>query len=234
MNNQELDRLMRRVLLDSLRADEASAGEETAQFVLSRNHQRQIKAMLNDPLKWLRNKTKPVWKRIAQKVAVILLVASVGLGTLMAASPTVRATVIRWVTEWYETHVVYSFAGESNSQEMPEYEITGIPDTFVETDRVESASSVSVFYEDQNGEVICFDYVYMHQGVATLVITDDRDVIPVSVNGLHGQLVLPTEKDVTTTATLVWIDNETSIQFVIETTLDEDAIISMAESVSVK
>ena len=44
--------------------------------------------------------------------AVILLVFSLSLGSLMAVSPTVRAAVIRWVTEWYETHITYRYSGE--------------------------------------------------------------------------------------------------------------------------
>ena len=234
MTDQELDNLMRRILMDAIRKDEEDAIDITDPFIPSRKHQRQMKEMLLDPLKWMRNKTKPVWKRLAQRVAVVLLIASVSLGGVMAVSPTVRAAVIQWMTEWYETHIVYFFSGEVNSEELLKYEIANIPETFVETDRIENTSSVSIFYEDNCGGVICFDYVYMHQGGATLVITDDQDVIPVSVNGLPGQLVLPTEKDVTTTAALIWIDNETNIQFVIETTLNEDAIISMAESVRVK
>lgn len=234
MTDQELDSLMRRVLMDAIRKDEEAEIEETDSFTPSRKHQRQMKKMLADPLKWMRNKTKPVWKKFAQKVAVVLLIVSVSLGGVMAVSPTVRAAVIRWVTEWYETHIVYFFSGEANSEELLKYEIANIPETFVETDRIENTSSVSIFYEDNCGGVICFDYVYMHQGGATLVITDDQDVIAVSINGLPGQLVLPTEKDATTTAALIWIDNETNIQFVIETTLNEDAIISMAESVRVK
>ncbi len=39
----------------------------------------------------------------------------------MAVSPTVRAAVVRWVTEWYETHVVYRFC-ENMTGEMPQYD----------------------------------------------------------------------------------------------------------------
>ena len=229
MTDQELDRMMRRVLLDSLKYDEASVEQELEPFVTSQKHQRQMKEMLKDPLKWLKNKTQPAWKLVAQKVAVILLVASVGLGSLMAVSPTVRAAVIQWVTEWYETHIVYFFSGEANSEELQKYEIENIPETFVETDRLENTSSVSVFYEDNCGGVICFDYFYMHQGAAVLVTTDEN-VIDIIVNGMLGQLFLPT--DTKNTTTLVWFDSLANIQFTIDSTLSREVVIDMAESVN--
>lgn len=43
-----------------------------------------------------------------QKVAVILLVLSLGLGGVMFASPTVRAAVITRMREMYEHSVVYN------------------------------------------------------------------------------------------------------------------------------
>lgn len=228
MTDNELDRMMRHVLLDSLRIDEAFEKEEADPFVPSRKHKRQMRDMLNDPIKWLRNKTKPVWKAAVQKIAVILLIALLSFGSMMAVSPTVRAAVIRWVTEWYETHIVYRFSGESNSEKIPEYKIAAIPEAFVETDRIEDTSSASVFYEDYNGGVISFDYFYMQQGSATIVTTQEN-VVEVTVNGLQGQLFLPTE--VKETTTIIWIDPGANIQFAIDTTLNKDAIVDMAESV---
>ena len=231
MTDQELDTLMRRVLLDSLKLDlEGAAGNEVP-FEPTAKYQRQMTAMLADPLKWARNRVWPVWKKVIQKVAVILLVLSLSLGSLIAVSPTVRAAVIRWVTEWYETHIVYRFSGESNSGKIPEYKIAAIPEAFVETDRIEDTSSVSVFYEDYNGGVISYDYFYMQQGAATIVTTQEN-VVEVTVNGLQGQLFLPTE--VKETTTIIWIDPRANIQFAIDTTLGKDVLMSMAESVSLE
>ena len=108
MTDLELDGMLRRILLDVLRNEEADREEEDCIFVPSKNHLRQMKIMLRDPLKWMRNRSKPLWKVIVQKVAIILLIASLGLGSAMVVSPTVRAAVIRWVMELYETHIVYA------------------------------------------------------------------------------------------------------------------------------
>ena len=105
MTDQELDTLMRRVLLDSLKLDAESTASGELAFEPTHHYQRQMAAMVKDPLKWERRRARPLWKNVAQKIAVILLVFSLSLGSLMAVSPTVRAAVVRWVTEWYETHV---------------------------------------------------------------------------------------------------------------------------------
>lgn len=229
MTDQELDRMMRRVLLDSLRNDEQNAWEEAEPFVPSRNHQRQMRDMLKDPIKWLRNRKKPVWKLAIQKVAVVLLVVSLSLGSVMAVSPAARATVICWVTEWYETHIVYRYSGEQITDEMPQYEISGLPQGYTETIRDVDPASVSVVYESPNGEMICLDYVYMQQGAATMIVPGDDEIIDVTVNGFQGQLFLP--HDAEAAKTITWIDTDNNLQFVINVFCNETDILHIAESV---
>ena len=132
MTDQELDTLMRRVLLDSLKLDLEGATGNELPFEPTPRYQRQMTAMLADPLKWARKRARPVWKKAIQKVAVILLVFSLSLGSLMAVSPTVRAAVVRWVTEWYETHIIYRYSGEDILGEMPHYDISELPHGYTE------------------------------------------------------------------------------------------------------
>ena len=156
MTDRELDRMMQHVLLDAIKRDCEKETDGVPAFKPTRHYQRQIAAMLSDPLKWAQKRARPLWKNVAQKIAVILLVFSLSLGSLMAVSPTVRAAVVRWVTEWYETHVVYRFSGEQIADEMPQYEVTDLPEGYAETERVEWPSYVSIIYQnvnDENGNV---------------------------------------------------------------------------------
>ena len=131
MTEQELDLFMRNVLLDAIALDEET-NTETIPYTPSLHHQKQIKAMLKNPLRWARDRERPVWKRALKRVAVILLVISLAFGSLMVVSPTARATFIRWVTEWYETHVVFRYAGDDVQGKMPQYEIGELPEGFEE------------------------------------------------------------------------------------------------------
>ena len=230
MTDQELDTLMRRVLLDSLKLDAESTASGELAFEPTARYQRQMAAMVKDPLKWERRRARPLWKNVAQKAAVILLVFSFSLGSLMAVSPTVRAAVVRWVTEWYETHIVYRYSGEDISGEMPHYEISGLPQGYTEIIRDVYEASVSVVYESPNGDMICFDYTHMQQGAANIIAPGDDEIIDVTVNGIQGQLFLPHNSE--NAKTITWIDADSNLQFVVKAFCSETDILHIAESVS--
>lgn len=230
MTDQELDTLMRRVLLDSLKLDAESTASGELAFEPTPRYQRQMAAMVKDPLKWERRRARPLWKNVAQKAAVILLVFSLSLGSLMAVSPTVRAAVVRWVTEWYETHIVYRYSGEDISGEMPHYEISGLPQGYTEIIRDVYEASVSVVYESPNGDMICFDYTHMQQGAANIIAPGDDEIIDVTVNGIQGQLFLPHNSE--NAKTITWIDADSNLQFVVKAFCSETDILHIAESVS--
>lgn len=230
MTDQELDTLMRRVLLDSLKLDAESAASGELAFEPTRHYRRQMAAMVKDPLKWERRRARPLWKNVAQKAAVILLVFSLSLGSLMAVSPTVRAAVVRWVTEWYETHIVYRYSGEDISGEMPYYEISGLPQGYTEIIRDIYEASVSVVYESPSGDMICFDYTHMQQGAANIIAPGDDEILDVTVNGIQGQFFLP--HDPADAKTITWIDADSNLQFVVKAFCSETDILHMAESVS--
>ena len=236
MTDQELDTLMRRVLVDSLKLDAESTASGELAFEPTPRYQRQMAAMVKDPLKWERRRARPLWKNVVQKIAVILLVFSLSLGSLMAVSPTVRAAVVRWVTEWYETHVVYRFSGEQLSGEMPQYEITNLPEGYAEdvSKRIEWPEYISFTYHnsnEENDQGIIFDYTYMSQGGMADFVTEDSETISVTVNGMKGQLFLAKDWK-NTRSTLTWIDTDNNIQFTLMAALNETDILHIAESVS--
>ena len=211
-----------------------SFAKKSCPFKPTRHYQRQIAAMLSDPLKWARKRARPIWKSALQKVAMILLVFTLSLGSLMAVSPTVRAAVVRWVTEWYETHVVYRFSGEQITDEMPQYEVTDLPEGYAEIERVEWPSYVSIIYQnvnDENASWIYLQYIYMQQGASGNFGIENADIIPVTVNGLEGQLYLTKDSE-QSDSTITWIDPNENILFAVSAALGTDDILHIAESVS--
>ena len=234
MTDRELDRMMQHVLLDAIKRDCEKETDDVPAFKPTRHYQRQIAAMLSDPLKWARKRARPIWKSALQKVAMILLVFTLSLGSLMAVSPTVRAAVVRWVTEWYETHVVYRFSGEQIADEMPQYEVTDLPEGYAETERVEWPSYVSIIYQkvnDENAPWIYLQYIYMQQGASSNFEIENADIIPVTVNGLEGQLYLTKDSE-QSDSTITWIDPNENILFAVSAALGADDILHIAESVS--
>lgn len=234
MTDRELDRMMQHVLLDAIKRDCEKETDDVPAFKPTRHYQRQIAAMLSDPLKWAQKRARPLWKNVAQKIAVILLVFSLSLGSLMAVSPTVRAAVVRWVTEWYETHVVYRFSGEQIADEMPQYEVTDLPEGYAETERVEWPSYVSIIYQnvnDENASWIYLQYIYMQQGASSNFGIENADIIPVTVNGLEGQLYLTRDTE-GADSTITWIVPDENMLFAVSAALNANDILHIAESVS--
>ena len=231
MTDQALDKLMRQVLIDSLAMDED--GLEQVDFTPSNRHQQQMQLMLKNPLGWYKRKTKPVWKLALQRVAVVLLVASLGFGSVMVVSPTARAAVIRWVVEWYETHIVYRYSGDDIPGEMPLYEITALPEGYTENvgKRFVSGPAVGIHYENAAGGMINLDYVYMQDGALSFVEPDEGDVVlDVTVNGWLGQLFIPDDPKAVTL--IKWIDEDANLSFELRAWCGEEEILAMAESVA--
>lgn len=234
MTDQELDHLMRRVLLDSMERREDTEAVVPA-FTPSARQDRQIRSMLADPIRWAHRRTRPVWKRVLQRVAVILLVFTLSLGSLMAVSPTVRAAVVRWAVEWYENHVTYRYSGNAIAQDMPQYEITALPEGYVEDAslRIEWPNYISVKYmSEELQNMILFDYIYMQQAsVSDFVPGENTIILPVTVNDLNGQLFLGADWE-NVRNVITWIDPDSNLQFTLQANLSESDILHMAESIS--
>ena len=175
-----------------------------------------------------------MWKMIAQKAAIVLLVISVGFGAVMAASPTARAAFVRWAREWYETHITYRYGGEDLSGAMPQYQITALPEGYTEYQREERPSYTHIIYlNPSNDDRILLTYIHMQQGSATDFVTENSEVVPVTVNGMDGELYLSqylTKEDNTVT----WINEEANIQFVVDAHLGQTDILRIAESVAME
>lgn len=232
MTDRELDNLMREILLDAIALDEEDC-KDRLHFEPSLNHQRQIGTMLKDPLHWAKEKSKPVWKKVWQRAAVILLVVTLGFGSVMAVSPTVRAAVLQWITEWYETYVSYRYTQETSLPEtMPEYEITALPEGYEEniSERVEWPNHVQRRYENADGGVILLDYIYMTDGSLTSLETDGAAAAAVTVNGHEGQFFC--SEDPGTDSTLSWIDTNQNLHFTISAVMEQEDMLHMAESIS--
>ena len=232
MTDQELDTLIQRVLLDSLKLDWEGKAKPQPPFEASSRYRREVRRMLADPLAWSKKRAKPMWKRAAQQAAVVLLILSVGFGSLLAVSPTVRAALLQWVTEWYETHITYRYTGEDMTGATPQYEITELPEGYAEaeSERVEWPDQMIIVYRnEETGKAIYLDYVHLHQGAATDFVVEDAEILPVTVNGLDGRF-FKTEKGERNLVT--WIDPEHGLQFTMEAPFDKTDILHIAESIS--
>ena len=109
MTAQELDTMMQSILIDALQADWSNDIEATPPVAPSVKYRRWERAILVDPFRWYRRKMRPHWKKCLQNIAAVLLVVLLSFATLMAVSPTARATVVKWFEVQRENYIEYFF-----------------------------------------------------------------------------------------------------------------------------
>ena len=130
------------------------------------------------------------------------------IGSLMVVSPTARATFIRWVTEWYETHVTYRYAGDDMVGDLPEYTITELPEGYAENqeERIATKIQVSILYQSDTGYPITLHYIYLQEGAASQFVLDSTDDVVIdNVNGYEAYIFAATGQENDSNA-ITWID----------------------------
>ena len=187
--------------------------------------------MLKNPLHWEKNRSRTPLQNVGRWAAVVLLFVSLSFGIVMLISAPVRAAVERWVVEWYQTHIVYRYYGESEGA-LPRYELTGLSEAFTELQRTESPDFTNVVYGNNSGELIGFTYTDIKEGGTTVIVPNDDDILEVMIGKTPGTLFVPQDPD--SMKTLTWIDEKERIQFTIVANLDESDMIGLAESLRKK
>lgn len=230
MTDQELDQMLRRALLDAAAQEAEALPQEPPE--LSPRHGRSMRAMLRDPLAWARSRRRPALRTAARHAAArhaaaVLLVLVLSAAVLVTVSPQVRADITRWVAEQTGNVLDFQFRGDSPAQPIPQYQITALPEGYVETERTDSFAAGNVTYKNSDGDMILLSYTYMHDGF----ILDNTDTVSdIRVSGMPGKLILSSLEDHDSYVT--WIDGASNMQFTVSAAIDEVSIIAIAESVS--
>lgn len=225
MTDQELDRLMRHVLMDGIGQEaEQTSQQDIPAFQPSPRYQRQMAAMQRDPLAWSRKKQRPAWKKWAQTAAALLLAAGLGL----AASPTARADIVRLAVEWSQNRASFVYSGPDVGDELPCYVLGSLPEGFVQTgwQRLGPAL-VAADYESADGDYLYLDYSYMQQGGGTFIDMDEGEVIETLVNGMKGYFFQ--DADPEAFDILTWTDTRQNIQFTLGGCMDLDQALALAK-----
>ena len=234
MTDQKLDQMLRRALLNAAAQEAEALPQEPPE--LSPRHGRSMRAMLRDPLAWARSRRRPALRTAARHAAArhaaaVLLVLVLSAAVLVTVSPQVRADITRWVAEQTGNVLDFQFRGDSPAQPIPQYQITALPEGYVETERTDALDAGNVTYKNSDGDMILLDYAYMQDGALHRIILNDTDTMSdIRVSGMPGKLIISTEEK--SFDCILWIDAAQNLQFTITAVAEESVIIAMAESVS--
>ena len=108
MTEGEENIIIKGVLLEAISRDFSEELSNNKEVSVSPRFKRQMMAMMNNPNKWAERHKRDYRRRFVKVVATIVLTCSLPFGVLTVASPTVRAAVIDWVVEWYESSIIYN------------------------------------------------------------------------------------------------------------------------------
>lgn len=175
----------------------------------------------------MRRANHPMFYRIMKKVACFVLVALIGFASLMAISPAVRATVIGWVKEQYDTFTSYFFQGDDIETDAADYELSKIPEGYRLLDRIDIPGSTTVLYANQNNQLLQINYTTDPNLDSLIVVHDSHVHSTVMIGNIVADLYTPTDTDQTTD--LVW-EYENCL-FSISGFLESDELILIAEDI---
>lgn len=200
--------------------------EEQCVHQFSERFERKMKRLI-------RRAEHPVFHRVLQQAASIVLVLFLGFATLLAVSPTVRAAVFGWVQERYEDLTTYYFDGASQQDTKPvDYEIGNLTEEFAELYRDVKEKETTIYYHNaETNQVMSFSYYHECSIYTHNVVMEDAIIEKITVNGYEADFYCC--NDEMKSNAIVWIDSSTDTLFSIVAFMDKEELISLAESVIV-
>ena len=197
----------------------------------SAKYRRWEKKFLRNPFSVLNAAARPQWQRVLRSAACFLVVLSVVFGSIMVASPTARAAVIRWVTREAEDHIAYDFEGKIPNEPLGLWEPAYLPEGYWQDEVVDFDVTKTVYYETMDPEMgIAFSYQWIANGLGENLDNEYHTITNVRVNGLPGQM-FTADPNTNHENMLLWFDEENNRSFLLTSHLPCDTLLDIAESV---
>lgn len=188
----------------------------------SRNFRRKTKRLIF--------KTDHPTMHILRNCAAVLLVLLTAFASLIAISPTVRATVVQWVKGIYKGETVYSFEGQA-PKTCSQYVLTHIPDGYVLDDIWEHDDGATYFYHADGGQVLRFRYSCGTEDITVYLNTQEYEYCSANVGNMTADIYISQDNKC---STIVWTDSESAMLFVISYAGEIEELIYLAQSVKNK
>lgn len=179
-----------------------------------------------------RRANHPILYRTLRSVASIILVITIGFGSVLAVSAEARAAVFGWVKEQYESFYEYFFEGEVELAESAKYQPGWMPDGCELLTVEETAGGETYIYKDKSGLLAQFYYIYDPDSQKLYIDKVEYISEPVSINGHSGEMYISIYDD--ETSSIVWTDNSTNTLFYVSGPYEKDTLIKIAENIQVK
>lgn len=234
MDDRKFDALLRRALMDAAMEDARPAweGAEAPDIQWSPRYRRRMRRLLNDPYGTVKRLTRPMWKKVLQTAACVVLATVVALGGLLAVSPTARAKVWALVGQWFETNTEYRFHGSAVGY-APDviWRPTYLPAGFSETEADEVDPAQRILFTNTQGETIVLEYQPIQDGMGYGIDNEHSDFSRISIHGNPADLYISNTESWPNF--LLWTDENERTAFLLTSEIESSEIILIAESVAI-
>ena len=169
---------------------------------------------------------------LSKRIAAVFAAMLIGVSSWLALDSNARAVFFEWVREVYENSIVYRYFGPKEPEALPEYELGWLPDGMVEMlNESDLMGAIQYYVNPDTGETIILEYRYLNEKsqieVSEINASISNEVVV--VNGFVGEYYPATLNS--TTNNLIWTDTSKNILFVLNSNLDKNTIISVAEKI---
>ncbi len=178
----------------------------------------------------IRKAKHPRLYTFAQRAACILLVLILGFLAVLAVSPTVRAGVLGWIKEQYETVTSYFFVGDPDTYEPTAYYIASIPEGYTEIVSDDDDRGVVRIYSNEKDQWLFFSYTITPDKTVYGMGTEGYQIERVSVQDDPAELYL--SDDPAKTNSLIWCDEESQVIFYLSGFIDKEELLKIGASVT--
>jgi|GEM_PF-1446499 len=175
-----------------------------------------------------KKKSRPMWRRILKTAAVILLILTVSFGAVMAFNSDVRAAVMRWVFEHFQTHDTYRFVGEPSGQSIGQWYPTYLPDEYTEVERIDLDGYVIVRFENGSGDKIELNYQEITAGGLFHLDNEQMNRVEITADGVTFITYQSTEEYKSNL--VLWEDEASQVMFLLSSFESCETLIRIAES----
>lgn len=167
-------------------------------------------------------------RRVASFALALLACASVWLTIDVEA----RAALFSWAREVYEESFIYRFFGEKPKEGLQEYEITQVPEGYVQV-ASDGNETMQVRVYQRDDDSLFLMYYQMQDGWEQVIKPKNPDTNfkwkQTTVNGIVADMYSYDNCEYANE--LVWIDEAKGTVFHLSARLEEDDLIGVAESI---
>lgn len=232
MDDRAFDALLRDALAQANLEDGTDLRDPAEEPDFSPAYRQDRMRLLADPQKWYRRRQKRTRTTLLRRVAGFAAVCVLSVTLLAAASPDVRASLLLWTRTQDEAYTEFKFpgTGEVVSQTVPEYTITALPEGYAEADRSGDGFGGHVAYEKEGEGPILLQTSSLESTGSTFLDSGDAEVREVVVKGCAGELYVRPEPK---TNTILWMDQEAMVSFMLHAPMAPEELLALAESVEI-